>query len=109
MIVSSVSEKILLDNFSNIRAIQSNYMSNYCKGPCGLVNVFKFNNESGCYDSLRVKKNLIMRLDDFKSLQRGNLKESYLNLYINSVNCYKHFNINEINLFLENNLKENYI
>ena len=59
--ISSVSDKILLHDFHNIKPIQSNYTSINCKGPCGLVNAFQYNNQSGCYDSLEIEKKFYIK------------------------------------------------
>ena len=107
LIISSVNENILLNNFSSIKPINSNYQSEYCNGPCGLVNAIEFKNNCGCYDSLKIKKEIVTEMKNLNSLQRGNLKNNYLNLYINSVNCYKYFNIKKINTLIENILKKN--
>ena len=104
LIVSSVNEKNLLHKFSSIKAVQSKYKSNYCNGPCGLVNVFQFDKNYGCYDSLKIKKEIITKSDNLKSLQRGKLKDNYLDLYIKSVNCYKYFDTKKINMLIQNNI-----
>ena len=104
LIVSSVNNKILLNKFSTIKSITSNYSSEYCDGPCGLVNVFEYNNNYGCYDILSVKKEEIIKMKDKRRLQRGQLKNNYLNLYINSINCYKRYNLKYINNFIKDNL-----
>ena len=107
LIVSTVSEKILLNNFPSIKSINSNYSSNFCNGPCGLVNVFEFNSMAGCYDSMNIKKDLIIAKSNLNLLQRGNLKNNYLNLYIKSVNCYKKFNTKKINMLIKDLIKLN--
>ena len=107
LIISSVNEKILLNNFSNIKPITSKYESEYCNGPCGLVNAIEFNNNCGCYDSLKIKKQVVTNMKNLNSLQRGNLKNNYINLYINSVNCYRYFDIKKINTLIEDILKKN--
>ncbi|MDC1296656.1 hypothetical protein N8X83_01200, partial [Alphaproteobacteria bacterium] len=101
LLISSVSDKILLHDFHNIKPIQSNYTSINCKGPCGLVNAFQYNNQSGCYDSLKIEKSSILKKNNLTALQRGDLKKNYLKLYINSVNCYKYFNIRKINMLIQ--------
>ena len=108
LIVSTVSEDILLYNFKTINSIQSNYNSEYCNGPCGLVNAFEYNYKSGCYDELRVDKKTIISSNNFNSLQRGGLKKNYLNLYINSVNCYKKHDNKKINTLIKNKIRENF-
>ena len=99
LIISSVSGKILLNDFSNIISINNNYESKYCKSPCGLVNIFNLNNRVGCYDSLKVQKNILMKDSSLNSLQRGNLKNKYINFISNPVNCLR--NISSQNLIKE--------
>ncbi len=89
LIISSVKKNILLDKFESIKTITGNYKSDYCNGPCGLTNAFYFNNKSGCYDSLSIKKNELLKSQNIKELQRGNLKRSYIDLITNNVNCLK--------------------
>ena len=101
LLTSSVHHDILLNQFSSIKGIESSYKSQYCNGPCGLVNSFEYNGNSGCYDSLSVFKDDIMSIQNKKNLQRGNLKKNYLNLYMNSVNCYKYYDNNIINKHIE--------
>ena len=104
LILSSVKKEILLNNFSSIKAIESKYRSDYCEGPCGLVNVFEYKNKAGCYDSLCIKKDEILKSKNLKKLQRGSLKNNYLDLYIRSTNCYKNFDDNKIKLFINEEL-----
>ena len=48
-------------------------------------------------------------MKNLKNLQRGNLKKNYLKLYVNSINCYKYYNMNTINENIFNNLEKNII
>ncbi len=97
LISSSVSSDVLLHKFSTINPIINNYKSEYCMSPCGLVNIFNYNQKIGCYDSIKINKNKIFKLKNLKSLQRGGLKENYINLISNPVNCLK--NINKENVY----------
>ena len=109
LITSSVHHDILLNQFFSIKGIESSYKSKYCNGPCGLVNSFEYDGSSGCYDSLSVFKDDIMSIQNKKNLQRGNLKKNYLKLYMNSVNCFKHYNNKIINKNIERHLENNKI
>jgi len=104
LLVSSVSKTILLNKFYSIKSIQSNYKSDYCEGPCGLVNIFEYENNYGCYDKLLLSKTDILQSKNLNKLQRGNLKKNYLNLYISSINCYKFFDGEKIIKFLSKHL-----
>ena len=96
LILSSVNENILLDGFKTIKSIKGNYKSKFCNGPCGLTNAFNYKNEIGCYDSLKIKKDFIFNLNNFKELQRGKLKKNYINLIRSGINCLKHINNEEV-------------
>tara|TARA_Y100000741_G_C18254349_1_gene558386 strand:- start:1344 stop:2510 length:1167 start_codon:yes stop_codon:yes gene_type:complete len=103
-ISSTVDNTVLLNGFETIFAVQNNYKSPYCKAPCGLTNIFNYNNNIGCYDSLKIKKNKILNLPNFKNLQRGNLKKNYINLMMNPVGCINNIDskniINKMNFIL---------
>ena len=105
LLISSVSKRILLNKFDSIKSIESNYKSDYCRGPCGLVNVFQYNQNHGCYDNLLVSKKELLEKKNLSKLQRGDLKKNYLNLYISSINCYKYFDGKKIIKFLSKHLK----
>ena len=45
LIESSVSSKTLLNKNSNIFSIKNKYSSIYCKSPCGLTDLFNYNDE----------------------------------------------------------------
>ena len=96
LITGSVSAKILLNDFHSINSINNNYKSLFCQAPCGLVNIFNFENKSGCYDSLKINKEKVLNLNDLQSLQRGNLKNNYVNFVANPVNCLKNISNNEV-------------
>ena len=104
LVVSSVDKKILLNNFNSITTIQSNYKSSYCDGPCGLINAFEYNEKYGCYDMLSVDKSIIMNKSNLNALQRGDLKNNYLEIYKESPNCYKKIKLKKIVMFLKKDL-----
>ena len=72
---------------------KNRFKSKYCKSPCGLTNIFSYKNSVGCFDTLKVKKNEILNLKNFNSLQRGSLKENYINFINNPVGCQKNINL----------------
>ena len=45
LITSSVGKNILLNDFRSIQGIDNDYKSFFCASPCGLVNVFNYNNQ----------------------------------------------------------------
>ena len=105
LIVTSVDENILLDNFNSIKPFRNNYSSNFCYQSCGLTNIFNYKNRSGCFDSLSTNlENIIEK--NVNSLQRGTLKDKYLDFIKNPVACIKNINIdnliNQINIDIGN-------
>ena len=104
LIISSVKKDTLLSGFKGIKSIKSNYKSNFCNGPCGLTNVINYENKTGCYDSLKVKKDIIINSDNLKKFQRGNLKNNYESLLNLPVNCLKKLNNKKVVEFIENNI-----
>ena len=92
LISSSVGQDKLLSDLKSIQFISNNYQSFYCVAPCGLVNILNYNNKIGCYDSLQVSKSKILKHNNLKTLQRGDLKKNYINLIFNPVNCLKNIN-----------------
>ena len=105
LILSSVSKDILLDGFESIISIIGNYKSQYCNGPCGLTNAFFYNNKSGCFDSLNIKKNTVMEYNNLKELQRGSLKQNYNDLLTTNVNCLKYINKIKVVKLIRDNIE----
>jgi len=95
LIITSVSGKILLDNFSTIKEIKNTYKSDYCTSPCGLTDVFNYENKVGCYQYLSIKKSNLLK-KNLNLLQRGSIKNSYVNLMKYPVGCVKNINLNKI-------------
>ncbi len=106
LITTSVSGDILLNDFKTIKEIKNQYYSNYCNSPCGLTNIFNFENKIGCYQSLQISKENLIKKDNFNSLQRGQIKNRYMNFMVNPVGCINNINldklVDEINLSLYN-------
>ncbi len=96
LIETSVSSKVLLEKFANINSIKNIFVSNYCKAPCGLTNIFNFNNKIGCYESIKTEKNKILDLNNFNQLQRGQTKKYYIHYLLNPVGCIRSLDINKI-------------
>ena len=104
LISSTVGKDILLSDLKNIQSIDNDYQSNFCIAPCGLVNIFNYRNKVGCYDSLEVSKNEILKYNNLKELQRGDLKRNYINLISNPVNCLKKINKKKIIETIQDNI-----
>ena len=87
LIENSVPSSKLIAGHLSIKTFKNRYKSPYCKGPCGLTNIINYNNSYGCYESLKINFNEIKKIDNIKSLQRGNIKNKY-QFFINiPVNC----------------------
>ena len=106
LIETSVSGDIILNNSNNIDRIKNQYYSNFCHGPCGLVDVFSMDNKVGCYENHEITFENINNLKSFKNLQRWNKKDNNSQLISNPVGCVRNINIENILNMLENNLKE---
>jgi len=91
LISTTVSGKILLNNFFTIKEIKNVFNSKFCKSPCGLTNIFNYENNVGCYQSLSIFKEVLLK-KKFNSLQRGSIKKEYVNFMINPVGCIKNIN-----------------
>jgi len=96
IIISTVSDKILLNDFNSMSVFENNYKSKYCMAPCGLTNIFNYKNMSGCYDSLKITFNDLMKLNNNNSLQRGKVKDNYINFIKNPVNCLSNINVDKL-------------
>ena len=106
-IETSVDSEILLSNYKNIFTIKNIYKSNYCDGPCGLVDLFFYNGSVGCYETNKLSFEKIKSFDNFKSLQRWNKKDINPKFYFNPVGCVKKIRIKEIIEMINNNIREN--
>ena len=96
IIISTVNKKILLNDFNSISVFENNYKSKYCTAPCGLTNIFNYNNKSGCYDSLKIAFEDLMKLKNNNSLQRGQVKNSYIDFIKKPVACLNNINIDKL-------------
>ncbi len=96
LIETSVNSKVLLEEFANIKPIKNNFFSKFCHAPCGLTNIFNFNNKIGCYESIKTKKSNIINLNNFNLLQRGKIKKYYIHYLLNPVGCLQSLDINMI-------------
>ena len=106
LIETSVSNEILLANSKNIISSKNNYHSNYCNGPCGLVDIFNYNNNIGCYETNKVSFENIKPLKSFKNLQRWDKKVNNSQFILNPVGCIKKIDVKNIIELIKNKLKE---
>ena len=102
LIETSVSHKILLNNNKNIDVIKNSFSSDFCSAPCGLINIFNLNDSLGCYETNHITKKELGDIKNFKPLQRGNLKESYIKFMEHPVGCVKDIDLKKILNTIEN-------
>ena len=87
LIVTTVGADILLNKFNTIKAISNFYKSNYCESPCGLTNLFNFENKIGCYDTLKLPKKKIIESKNLNLYQRGEMVNKYIDFMNYPVGC----------------------
>ncbi len=102
LIVTSVSHKELLNEDENIFPIQNNFKSKHCSSPCGLTNVFNLDGKAGCFQSLKISRENFFKIKNLNSLQRGNIKDSYVGLISKPVGCVENININKLTSLIDN-------
>ncbi len=100
---TSVSSKVLLSNSKKIEVINNNYTSNYCSGPCGLVDIFSLENNIGCYET---NKTNFEKIKHLKNLQRWNKEEKNSQFILNPVGCIEKIDIESIINSINIKLKE---
>ena len=106
LVETSVSNKILLSNSENIISVKNKYKSNYCNGPCGLVDIFAYDNKIGCYETHKLTFNDITSFKNEKNLQRWNKKENNSHLISNPVGCIKQIDVKNIIELIKYQIKE---
>ena len=105
LIETSVSKDILIDTYKNLKCVNNTYKSSYCEAPCGLTDIFNYNKKVGCYDSILVSKKEIIELSKIRTLNRRNIKNSFLFYLSNPVGCVRELNINKIIKEIKEDLK----
>lgn len=105
LIENSVSSKILLNKFDSIKVFKNYYSSAYCNAPCGLTNIINYNDNYGCFDSMKINKSIFNDSLNLNSLQRGRLKKHYKYFIDNPVSCLKRINTLELNKFINRLLR----
>ena len=106
LVETSVSSKILLSNSKKLLSAENKYRSNYCNGPCGLVNVFAYESKVGCYETHKLNFKDIVSLKNKKNLQRRNKKEINPHLISNPVGCIKQIDVKNIIELIRYKIKE---
>ena len=102
LIITSVGHKELLSQSENIYPIKNNFQSHFCSSPCGLTNVFNLDGKIGCFHSLGISKKNFFKIKNLNSLQRGNIKDSYVGLISEPVGCVQNINIKQIPNLIDN-------
>ena len=106
LIETSVTSKILLSNSKKIISVRNKYKSNYCSGPCGLVDVFAYGGKIGCYETHKLNFKELSSLKNYKKLQRWNKKENNSHLISNPVRCIKQIDVKNIIELIRYKIKE---
>ena len=106
LIETSVPSETLLFNSTNITPVKNKYYSRYCHGPCGLVDIFDYNNNIGCYETNKISFENIKSLKSFKNLQRWDKKVNNSQFISNPVGCIKKIDINNIIELIKDRIKE---
>jgi hypothetical protein len=106
LVETSVTSKILLSNSNTIMSVKNKYQSNYCNGPCGLIDVFFYDNQIGCYETHKLNFKDISSFKNQKNLQRWNKRENNSHLISNRVGCIKQINVKNIIELISFKLKE---
>jgi hypothetical protein len=106
LVETSVASKILLSNSKNIISVRNKYKSNYCNGPCGLVDIFAYDVKVGCYETHKINFKDINSLKNLKKLQRWNKKENNSHLISNPVGCIKQIDVKNIIELIKYKIKE---
>ena len=101
MVETSVSGNVLVNNFKQIKVVKNEFKSRYCQAPCGLIDVFSYNNKIGCYSTINVNQNEILNLKNFNKLQRREIKKNNLFYLLNPVGCVETINIKKIKKLIE--------
>ena len=95
LLETSVSSKILLKNYNLIKGIANTYSSFFCNAPCGLTDIFNYENTYGCYDSLKIKSKTCKN-NNFKNLINRGVKNYYLENIKKPVGCTSSLNVQNI-------------
>ncbi len=106
LVETSVASKILLSNSRNIISAKNKYKSNYCNGPCGLVDIFAYEAKVGCYETHKLNFRDISSFKNQKNLQRRNKKENNAHLISNPVGCIKQIDVKNIIELIRYRIKE---
>tara|TARA_Y100001970_G_scaffold283604_1_gene399193 strand:+ start:14578 stop:15720 length:1143 start_codon:yes stop_codon:yes gene_type:complete len=93
LIETSVHSNILLYNSKNIYPVPNTYSSEFCSGPCGLVDIFSVECKVGCYETNKFTFKKIKKVKNLKNLQRWNKKDINSHFLLNPVGCIKNINI----------------
>ncbi len=94
LLETSVSSKILLKNYHLIKGIKNEFLSTYCRAPCGLTDIFNYDNNYGCYDSLKIRSSMLKKI--FKNMNNRGVKNYYIQKIKKPVGCTTSLNVQNI-------------
>ena len=95
LLETSVSSSILLKNYKLIKGMENKFSSFFCEAPCGLTDIFNYNNSYGCYDSLKIKTTKLKK-NNFKNIINRGVKNYYLENIKKPVSCASSLNVQNI-------------
>ena len=106
LIETSVKKDILLSNSNKIFALENTFFSNYCSGPCGLVDIFSYNNNVGCYETNKISFEEVRKIENSKNLQRFDKSKNNTHFILHPVGCIKNIAVNNIIELIKVKIKE---
>lgn len=104
LIESSVSSENLLQDYNKIISINNKFRSSYCVSPCGLTDLFNYNNKIGCYDSLKINSIDINNNNLFYLMNRRGVKDKYTSFVEKPVLCLQSLNVQTILNYIKKDL-----
>ena len=78
-----------------IKGIENTFLLHFCVAPCGLTDIFNYNNKHGCFDSLQIERAKFKR-DNYKNLISRGVKNHYKKNFIEPVGCVSSLNVQNI-------------
>jgi len=95
LLETSVSSKILLKNYNLIKGIKNTFSSVFCNAPCGLTDIFNYENTYGCYNSLKIRSTTCKN-NNFKNFINRGVKNYYMENIKKPVGCISSLNVQNI-------------
>ena len=78
-----------------LRIISCKFSSYFCNAPCGLTDIFNYNNNYGCYDTLKIESKKL-KCNNYKNMISRGVKNHYMKSIKKPVGCVSSLNIQSI-------------